>query len=136
MSTQERNDTFRSLEAPSEGLYKEKGSKFLAFAYPVASEEEIKRLNEQAAGRGINFAGIMDFGATPVTGQLRRNATFSIRSNMYSSSFTSDYYTETISGFSDCGEQFLKDNGMEIVAGAYPTAENQVLIPFKRIEGM
>lgn len=43
MSTQERNDTFRSLEAPSEGLYKEKGSKFLAFAYPVASEEEIKR---------------------------------------------------------------------------------------------
>lgn len=43
MSTQERNDTFRSLETPSEGLYKEKGSKFLAFAYPVASEEEIKR---------------------------------------------------------------------------------------------
>ena len=43
MDTQERNDTFRSLEAPSEGLYKEKGSKFLAFAYPVASEEEIKR---------------------------------------------------------------------------------------------
>lgn len=93
-------------------------------------EEEIKRLNEQAAGRGINFAGIMDFGATPVTGQLRPNATFSIRSNIYSSSFISDYYTETISGFSDCGEQFLKDNGMEIVAGAYPTAENQVLIPY------
>ena len=35
MDTQERNDTFKSLEAPSEGLYKEKGSKFLAFAYPV-----------------------------------------------------------------------------------------------------
>ena len=59
-------------------------------------EEEIKRLNEQAAGRGINFAGIMDFGATPVTGQLRPNATFSISSNMYSSSFISDYYTEGI----------------------------------------
>ena len=43
METQERNDTFKSLEAPSEGLYKEKGSKFLAFAYPVISEEEIKQ---------------------------------------------------------------------------------------------
>ena len=43
MDTQERNDTFKSLEAPSEGLYKEKGSKFLAFAYPVTSEEEIKQ---------------------------------------------------------------------------------------------
>ena len=39
MEIQERNDTFKSLEAPSEGLYKEKGSKFLAFA----SEEEVKR---------------------------------------------------------------------------------------------
>ena len=38
-----QNDTFKSLEAPSEGLYKEKGSKFLAFAYPVTSEEEVKR---------------------------------------------------------------------------------------------
>ena len=37
MDTQERNDTFKSLEAPSEGLYKEKGSKFLAFAYPVTN---------------------------------------------------------------------------------------------------
>lgn len=43
MEIQERNDTFKSLEAPSEGLYKEKGSKFLAFAYPVTSEEEIKQ---------------------------------------------------------------------------------------------
>ena len=38
MDTQERNDTFKSLEAPSEGLYKEKGSKFLAFAYPVTDK--------------------------------------------------------------------------------------------------
>ena len=37
MEIQERNDTFKSLEAPSEGLYKEKGSKFLAFAYPVTA---------------------------------------------------------------------------------------------------
>ena len=36
------DDTYRTLGAPSEGLYKEKGSKFLAFAYPVHSTDEVK----------------------------------------------------------------------------------------------
>lgn len=35
---------FKTLLAPSEGLYKEKGSKFLSKAYPVQSEEDIKQL--------------------------------------------------------------------------------------------
>lgn len=35
-------DSYKTLKAPSEGLYKEKGSKFIAFAIPVRSEEEIK----------------------------------------------------------------------------------------------
>ncbi|UCS95825.1 YigZ family protein [Echinicola marina] len=35
-------DTFLTLEGESEGLYKEKGSKFLAYAYPVHDEDEIK----------------------------------------------------------------------------------------------
>lgn len=35
-------DTFRTIAAPAEGLYKEKGSKFLAFAFPVHSPEEVK----------------------------------------------------------------------------------------------
>lgn len=34
--------SFFTLEKPSQGLYKEKGSKFLAFAYPVKNEGEIK----------------------------------------------------------------------------------------------
>ncbi len=33
---------FRTIQATSEGFYKEKGSKFLAFAVPVLSEEEVK----------------------------------------------------------------------------------------------
>ena len=45
MDTQERNDTFKSLEAPSEGLYKEKGSKFLAFAYPVTKAASFSLLH-------------------------------------------------------------------------------------------
>lgn len=34
---------FQTIKAASEGIFKEKGSKFLAFAYPVATEEEIKQ---------------------------------------------------------------------------------------------
>ncbi|MDX5422514.1 MAG: YigZ family protein [Hymenobacteraceae bacterium] len=37
-------DTYRTIAAPSEGLYKEKGSKFIALAYPVYSEEEVKEI--------------------------------------------------------------------------------------------
>lgn len=36
------DDTYRTLSATSTGLYKEKGSKFLAFAFPVSSEAECK----------------------------------------------------------------------------------------------
>lgn len=35
-------DTYLTIKRTSEGLYKEKGSKFLAFAFPVENEEEIK----------------------------------------------------------------------------------------------
>ncbi|WP_162052843.1 IMPACT family protein [Pontibacter pamirensis] len=35
-------DTYRTIEAPAEGLYKEKGSKFISLAYPVYTEEEVK----------------------------------------------------------------------------------------------
>ena len=46
MDSLQRNDTFKSISAPAEGIYKEKGSKFLAFAYPVVSEEEVKAILE------------------------------------------------------------------------------------------
>ncbi len=36
------NDTYNILVAPAEGQYKEKGSKFIALAIPVAGEEEVK----------------------------------------------------------------------------------------------
>ncbi len=38
----EIKDTYQILKEDSEGFYKEKGSKFLAFAYVVQSEEDIK----------------------------------------------------------------------------------------------
>ena len=36
------DDTYKTIAEKSEGIYKEKGSKFIAYAYPVSSEEEIK----------------------------------------------------------------------------------------------
>ena len=41
------DDTYKTIAAPSEGLYKEKGSKFLAFAYPVRTLDEVKAHLEQ-----------------------------------------------------------------------------------------
>ncbi|MEE4196182.1 MAG: YigZ family protein [Bacteroidales bacterium] len=41
------NDEYLTLSKPSEGLFKDRGSKFLAFAFPVCSEEEIKEIQEQ-----------------------------------------------------------------------------------------
>lgn len=37
-------DTYRTIKAPSEGTYSEKRSKFLAFAIPVRSVEEVKQI--------------------------------------------------------------------------------------------
>lgn len=36
------DDTYRTIAAPSQGLYKEKGSKFLAFAFPVTTADDVK----------------------------------------------------------------------------------------------
>ena len=35
-------DKYKSVAAPSEGLYKDKGSKFLAFIFPIETEEDVK----------------------------------------------------------------------------------------------
>ena len=36
------SDSYITIKSSSEGIYKEKGSRFIAFAYPVSSQEEIK----------------------------------------------------------------------------------------------
>lgn len=34
--------SYKTIDRPAKGLYREKGSKFLAFAYPIQSEEDIR----------------------------------------------------------------------------------------------
>ena len=37
-------DTYKTIAFPAEGRFKEKGSKFLAYAYPVSNEQQIKEI--------------------------------------------------------------------------------------------
>lgn len=38
------SDTYKSIEAVSEGLFKDQGSRFIALAYPVETEDEVKAI--------------------------------------------------------------------------------------------
>ncbi len=38
------NDKYTTISGPAQGLYKDRGSRFLAYAYPVSSEEEVAPL--------------------------------------------------------------------------------------------
>jgi uncharacterized YigZ family protein len=40
-------DTFLTIQQATESLFKEKGSKFIAFAYPIANEQDIKEKLEE-----------------------------------------------------------------------------------------
>ncbi len=47
MQEENPQDTYYTIQTPTEGLYKDKGSKFIAYAFPVENEAEIKeRLDE------------------------------------------------------------------------------------------
>lgn len=41
------DDTYLTIEKPTEGLFRDRGSKFLAFAYPISSENDIKAIVAQ-----------------------------------------------------------------------------------------
>lgn len=36
------SDSYKTIKSPSNGVYKDKGSRFLAFAYPLSDQDEIK----------------------------------------------------------------------------------------------
>jgi uncharacterized YigZ family protein len=40
------SDQYKTIKSPSEGLFKDKGSKFLAFAYPFEDENDLKKYIE------------------------------------------------------------------------------------------
>lgn len=38
------DDTYKTITTPSEGVFRDKGSKFIGYAYPIQSEAEVKEL--------------------------------------------------------------------------------------------
>jgi len=48
------NDTYKEVKDHTTGIYKEKGSKFIAYSYPVYSEQEVKEKLEKV--RKIEYA--------------------------------------------------------------------------------
>jgi len=60
------DDSYKTIASKSEGLYKEKGSKFISFAMPVSSEAEIKEFLDQTRkqfhdARHVCYAYILGF---------------------------------------------------------------------------
>ena len=57
------SDFFKTLKEPSEGIYKEKMSKFLSFAHPVNTAEEAKDIikSEKIFRRPPCVLGIYDW---------------------------------------------------------------------------
>lgn len=43
-----QSDTYSSIKAASQGLFKDNGSRFIALAYPVESEQQVKALVDEA----------------------------------------------------------------------------------------
>lgn len=43
----ESKDTFRTVESPAEGIFRDKGSKFIGYIYPIISDAELKPLLQQ-----------------------------------------------------------------------------------------
>lgn len=44
-------DSYRSISAPSEGLYKDRGSRFISFAFPVTDTDDVKARIEETRKR-------------------------------------------------------------------------------------
>jgi uncharacterized YigZ family protein len=60
------SDTYQMLTGPSEGLFKDKGSKFQAYAFPVKNEEDVKQhlqqlKKEHVAANHHCYAYVMGF---------------------------------------------------------------------------
>lgn len=55
------DDSYKTIESTAEGIFRDKGSKFIAYAYPIRSEEEVKPIitnlrSEHAKARHFCYA--------------------------------------------------------------------------------
>ena len=101
------------------------------------TENDLKNLNSNKLG--LKFAGIIDLGAynfdaDGVSGY--RSDNFAIEGFRIPYELQSYYGVTYFTGFSDCGEKFLTDNGFTRVAGRYPTNKNEIAISLYMFDAM
>ncbi len=80
------------------------------------SEADIKNLNDDK--HGLKFAGVY------VLSQNRAGIPLNV-----SPETQKDYFPETrLKGFSDCGEEFLQDNGFKLLNGRFPANASEIAV--------
>ncbi len=94
------------------------------------TQAELDRMNDNNVG--LKFAGIMDLG-------VYKNELDSIHGYSSNPLALQDvrlhfdyqrYYSVTwLSGYSDCGHQFLVDNGFSLMGGKYPENHTEIAVP-------
>ncbi len=94
------------------------------------TQEELDNLNKNEYG--LLFAGIMDLGAYDYTADsvgAYQSKRFALDYTLYNED-AYYYCVNSLSGFSDCGEEFLTKNGIFCVAGGYPKDKTEIALPF------
>lgn len=96
------------------------------------SDEDLARLNQNK--EGLKYAGIIDFGAyvnnlDSVYGYMPRSEKFLISNISFQNALFRYYPVRGFVGFTDCGEQYLKDCGYTFEDGSrYPQNPNEIMI--------
>ncbi len=95
----------------------------------------VKELDDKNA-QGLKFAGIFNFTnnrygdsySTDKGSIVLQNGSASIPFNVKAQ--LKEYYANTdVYGFTDCGAEYMNQNGFTLVAGNYPTTDSEIAIP-------
>jgi len=123
----EANFTARELSEDGKSFVNNKYTVDLRAAY---TEEELEKLNDN--NKGLKFAGVLDLGSyhnylDSVSGYSSEER-FTLRNVSVKEEMLNYYEVRSLCGFSDCGEEFLLDNGFNLIAGRYPNGYNEIAV--------
>lgn len=85
------------------------------------SEKELADMNDN--DRGVKFAGVY-----AASGECGYSNYLGAATGTVGDGKTVEYPTSAFSGFTDCGEKFMTDNGFTKLAGEYPTKANEIAV--------
>ncbi len=111
-----------------DGYAKREQSVNLSTAFTQA---DIDKLNDNDLN--LNFAGIMNFGvyenANADSEGSYLGIRFTIGEGRLNTEYSYYYCVNALTGFSDCGANYLESNGFTLLTGKYPENKNEVAVP-------